>query len=810
MTPDEQLKYELSCDAAAATERLKALRESALSGDADAPRAQKLTGAMFDQVRILIAEASDVKTRGTGGAYKAWMRRLGPDKAALIAIRECIHLCTTKFSGKLTAVTAQRLTSSVGRLYETEVRIMEAEEVNPMYMERIHEQVKHNASRNVDHLRRLYNVAYDRVMKGELDSQLSDSECSQIGKFGVDACWQAGLIRKIDNDTTRMSLYVLDEEIAEYLLDYEAKDVYNIVDRGSGAMMSPPEPWTNLNDGGYMSVRRKQAFPLMQLYKVRRAERARIRQEFTAEKMPLVFACANYLQSIPFTVHQPTLTAIQRMWQAGGGSMGVPTREQPNKPPFPFPETWDKATATDEELTGFKAWKHAATEYYTSLKSWRGHTQEIAGFMKMARRATGSLWFPVMMDTRGRWYYNGTPNPQGSDLAKAMLHFARKKPLGRRGLFWLRVHIANSLGYDKVRMVERAAYTESIWSRLEAALDAPEDNVEVWGTDAPWCAYAAAWELREALRSRHPELYETGIPIHMDATCSGLQHFSAMLRDPVGGQYVNLFDAGGAEKQDIYRKVAGGAVEAMQQAEGGVARDFWLSAGISRSDAKKPVMTYVYGATLRGTAEYLEMQALGHREDAGAEKGERNCDIATYGAKALFSGIEATVPAAASAMRWLREVCRTTPKGSRMEWTAPTGFKVQHDYQQVDEVRVKINACGVSRIMFFEKLDETNPGRMQNAVAPNFVHALDASHLTFTALEMQSRGLDFVGIHDSYGTHPCDVDTLHTVLREEFVEMYEKHDVLLDFLWEVGGTGEPPKKGNLDLQKVKSSEFFFC
>ena len=585
---DAQLQYELSSDGAAAAAKLKELADAAKAGDVDTPRAKRLTGQMYTTVVELLQEAIDVKTRGTGGKYKHWMRRLGAEKAALIAIRECIRrIQSGQSKGK--PVSTQKLCCEIGRLYETEVRIIEAEEVNPVYMERIHDQVRKNATTDIAHLRRLFNVAYDRVMKGELDSSLPDSDLVQIGKFGVDACYQAGLIELMPQQYHAMTFYTIDEEVSEYLLGYDKSDVHNVVDRGAGAMMCPPQPWTNLNDGGYLSPRRKQQFPLMVLRKVRRSERARIREEFTAEKMPKVFAWVNYMQSISFEMHIPTFRAIQKVWAEGGATMGLPRREKPIKPASPFGDTWDKASASPEELEAFKAWKRAATDYYTNLKEWRGHVLEFSGLLKMAKREGQPQWFPVMLDTRGRLYYNGTPNPQGSDMAKAVLHFHEKRPLGRRGLFWLKVQIANSLGYDKKRPAAKVAYVDSIWRRLEAALDAPADNAEVWGTDAPWCAYAASWELREALRCRHPETYETGIPVHMDATCSGLQHFSALLRDEVGGRYVNLFDTGGEEKEDIYRKTSEVAMSAILSQPPSVPRAFWEKVGITRAWAKKPV-----------------------------------------------------------------------------------------------------------------------------------------------------------------------------------------------------------------------------
>lgn len=161
-------------------------------------------------------------------------------------------------------------------------------------------------------------------------------------------------------------------------------------------------------------------------------------------------------------------------------------------------------------------------------------------------------------------------------------------------------------------------------------------------------------------------------------------------------------------------------------------------------------------------------------------------------------------------MHWLRNVAKQQPRGQRMEWTAPTGFKVQHDYQDYDEIRVKLRSCGVESAVVREFNDDTRPLPMQNAIAPNFVHALDASHVTFTCLAMRDDGLDMVAIHDSFGTHPSDVDAMHTHLRAQFVHLYQARNVLAEFLWEVNGIGEVPMRGTLDLERIKDSEFFFC
>ena len=811
---EQQEQYELDHDAVATAKKLNELLKASHDGDVELPRASRLIARIHGVVRDSLEATKAVQTRGVGGKFKNWLRKIPTDVAAVIAVRECIRMCS---SHKISCVTIQELGMAVGRLYETEVRIAEAEVVNPVYMQRIHTQVKEHCTRNVGHLRKLYNTAYDRVIKGEIDSELSRSEHIQLGKYGVQACLEAGLIEQHRGTGSKGVLvqFSLPQEVRDFLFGYTDKDVANVIDREAGAMLCPPDSWTTLHDGGYISPRRKMVSPLLPTRRIRRTERARVSAAFTAENMPDVFSAVNYMQAVPFAVHTPTFDAIRRLWQAGGGVLGVPDKEGPQRPEFPYGAEWSKATAPELELAQFQQWKRDVGRYYENLMEWRGKMREIGGFLRVTEQCPEQFWFPMYTDKRGRWYYRGSPNPQGSDLAKAVLHFGEKKPLGRTGVYWLKVHIANSFGFDKERFDARARWTEQNWASIERALDAPENHLDVWGTDAPWCMFSAAWELREAYRSGDPTAYSTGIPCHQDATCSGLQHFSAMLRDETGGRYVNLTDElQSGPKQDIYSRVSTVALQAIQRDLGAKDEEtqamakWWLSIGIPRALAKKPVMTYVYGATLRGTSEFVQGYLEYEMKVEWPDKRE-SYKYSQYAARKLFQGIAAAVPAAAEAMRWLRTIAQQQPNGQRMEWRTPTGFLVQHDYQGYDEIRIKIRSCGLVDTIVRNDNDDTNANRMQNAIAPNFVHALDASHLTLVANRMNSAGMYLVGIHDSFGTHMCDVPAMHAIIREEFVSLYSGN-ILGEFLWDVKAVGETPARGNLDLTQVLDSEFFFC
>lgn len=814
-----QLEYEESSDIEAQAQRLKELQTKSAEGDLNLPRATSVMKAVYKQVEERLAVEAAVRGRGISGKYRNWLRALPADVAAVLSIRTCIQLCLQQSSGAYVHI--QELTTTLGRMFEMEIRIREAEKVNPQYMKKIAEQIKENGTVNVGHITRLYNVAIERVMKEAREESLTQTERLNLGKFGIDACLDAGLINMVRGQSKGGTAvnFELSPEIRDFMLGYDASDVKTVIARQETIMMYPPDDWTTLNDGGYLTVRRKSWSPLLGLDNVRRSLRGRIAQALTAENAPLLFEAVNYLQSIPYDINEPVRDSIQRVWKDGGGALGVPKLNPPSRPEMPLGPAWVKEDGTDEELAIFKQWKRKVVNWHESIKKWRGKALEIGGFIKASRRSGQPLWFPMYLDKRARGYYRGTPNPQGSDLAKSVIHFHQKKALTAEGVFWLKVAIANHFGFDSERMIDRARWTEQHWKTIEAALDDPENHPDVFGTDAPWCMYSAAYELREAYRSGNPETYRTGVVIHQDATCSGLQHFSAMLRDPVGARYVNLDDPmKTGPKQDIYTRVGSMALSAMQpdltgdDLEKGAMSKWWSGQGIPRKLAKKPVMTYVYGATLSGTADFVEgtMETeIFPVTSSTWEDMDKSSEYSMYAARKLFEGVANTVPAAEAGMQWLRNLASKYPNGKPMLWTSPIGMTVIHDYQDFDVKEVNIRSCGMNQTLLREWNEGTRAHAMRNAIAPNFIHALDASHMFFTALKMKAAGLQMVGIHDSFGTHPADVGKMRDLIREAFVEMYTQHNPMSQLLWDIDVIAEPPMRGTFDMREVLDSEFFF-
>jgi DNA-directed RNA polymerase len=107
-------------------------------------------------------------------------------------------------------------------------------------------------------------------------------------------------------------------------------------------------------------------------------------------------------------------------------------------------------------------------------------------------------------------------------------------------------------------------------------------------------------------------------------------------------------------------------------------------------------------------------------------------------------------------------------------------------------------------------------GRKQAlASAPNVIHSFDSAHLMRTVIRCKAGGIsDLALVHDSFGTHAADIDTLNRLIREEFVSIYsapalEQWRGTVAELTGVQDLPAVPQLGAFDVTKVLKSPFFF-
>lgn len=134
--------------------------------------------------------------------------------------------------------------------------------------------------------------------------------------------------------------------------------------------------------------------------------------------------------------------------------------------------------------------------------------------------------------------------------------------------------------------------------------------------------------------------------------------------------------------------------------------------------------------------------------------------------------------------------------------------------------RIKVFMNGQAIFFATEVACSTVDARGQaSAVAPNFVHSCDASHLMRVSLASWQVGIRSLAvIHDSFGTHACDTARLSLMLRETMVEQYTP-DILKQMRDGVKAQlppsvgrhlPEPPRLGPLDLAALKAAQYAFA
>ncbi|KAH8606421.1 putative DNA dependent RNA polymerase [Trypanosoma vivax] len=379
-----------------------------------------------------------------------------------------------------------------------------------------------------------------------------------------------------------------------------------------------------------------------------------------------------------------------------------------------------------------------------------------------------------------------------------------------------RVHYVNEHIDDVVRSAELPLYGDKWWQ--EAA--------------EPMQCLMACKELADALKcSQGPENFLSRIPVAVDGSYNGLQHYSAIGRDAFGAQLVNLVPS--ERPADAYTGIL---KEMMRSITADAARDHpvaqrCLGTGkgqdcdhIKRKTIKRPIMTQVYGVTGYGMSEQILDELVKQNKNHGLWTSTDMREMADYLREKVLESLGITFRETQNCRRWITDVTNIIWEVQPAElrtalcWTTPLGLVVRQPYKVRKEMMI-FTVHGCSRVP--GNAYSAASRKQLTAIAPNLIHSLDASHLAMTAIEMQNLGLSMMAVHDSYWTHACDLPTLSRVLRQQFVTLYSNYDPLWELKeqWEEAYfmdlrrhgrvLPDPPQRGDLDLNVVLDSPYFF-
>lgn len=822
---------------------------------ADTQVARPLIAELVPKLSTKFAEFLTSQQTGRPGKKAAsfkHLRELDTDRVAYISIRCALNILTREAS-------IQRVTKQIGMEIEDESRFSRIRELDKKSIQGFDNQIK---KRSADHFKRAYARAVEKSLEetGDMAKWDSWSVADQIavGLKAVELMIEIGLVvlhNEINEaDRTKDSKEVrLSDEAVQWMA--QRSDFLAGVSPRWTAMVVPPKPWTALNRGGYWGRGRSNP-------KLLKGTPRRIQKRYDDVDMSRVFNAVNAIQRTPWMVNPKVLAVAQKM-----AEWDNPLADIPKADPEALP---DRLDGMDEDAKVLKQWKRSAAKVYRRERARQSRRLNVESIIKEATKLADyeRIWFPYNLDFRSRIYAIPAFSPQGSDLSKGLLMLADASPMGDDGEYWLRMHIANVAGLDKEPMDVRQKWTYDNEALILATAADPLDNLW-WATDSdsPFCFLAACFEYAHWKASHNPKEYRCGLPIAFDGSCSGIQHFSAMLRDESGGKAVNLIPA--ERPSDIYRIVSdkvqlvvnkdllsGTDSEQMvtTDEESGEIREWvkygtkviakwWDDYGITRSVTKRSVMTLPYGSKEYGFVDQLLEDIVMPAVDKHGEHVFPNPRAAAaYMAKLIWNALGTTVVAAVEAMHWLQKAAGALVTDNMpIHWVTPAGFPVWQENIMPSTKRVDTIICGSIRLQMVvhsthgpvdkpEDSPEDNPvdnytrkidrHASVNGISPNFIHSMDASHMMLTALAAQAQGVEhFAMIHDSFGTCPGNAGTMFRVVRETMVKTYTERDVMQEFyegfcngLTEKSADKIPelPSKGTLDLEGILKSKYCFA
>lgn len=761
--------------------------------------AQRLLPELVHDLADAVEDAKNHKSGGRMAKYTMLLQGCDANQAAFITLKVI-------FDGLIKGGTVNNIAVQIGQRIEDQVRFaVFAEEYEDYYAE-IVSNFKRKKTVEYRHMRNVMrHVAKDK--DGWVD--WTPTERLKLGCKLIELVIQhTALVEKTVRyeGSKRTVMRLVPTQDAMDWIEQHIQEA-SILHPETGPCLMPPCDWVSMNDGGFFTPELRRRVPMVKIKS--RAHREALKGADLTKPM----AAINKLQKTAWRVNAKVHDVIKEVWRLNLG-IGMPDSEPYQVPPCPIPSDLTKEQMDDSQLAEFNLWKRTAALLHTAERERQSKSIQLSRVLSMSQkyRSFEEFYYVYTTDFRGR-IYTASPGltPQGADFSKGLLEFGEGVALGATGFKWLAVHTANTYGFDKSSFSGRVQWCKEHEDIIRRVAADPLDSTSrsFWaGADKPYQFLAACFDYAAALAD--PTGHVSHLPVAMDGSCNGIQNFSAMLLDSVGGRSTNLLPLD--EPSDIYADVAYVCIEKLASLDCNLSKQ-WLTFGVTRKLTKKPVMTLPYGSTKQSCRESVEDYILTNRATAPWE-GVEFRRAATFMSNIIWESISEVVIAARAAMEWLQKSSRVLSKANAtITWHTPLGFRVYQGTMKRNSVRVNTQLMGAIQLSLTHDTSEVDKYRQANGIAPNFVHSMDATHLMMTVLHERCESIiAWAMVHDSYGTHAGRVEEMNYGLRAAFTELYDD-DILgnLKAELEAGGFTLPdlPDYGDLDINDVMDAEYFF-
>jgi DNA-directed RNA polymerase len=562
-------------------------------------------------------------------------------------------------------------------------------------------------------------------------------------------------------------------------------DVSTVILTQTPPMLVKPRPWISNTEGGYWYAKQS-----LITTKPNNApeQHAYLNAAIKGNYMNDFLMCLDDISQCAWAVNRQMLDIILEIWKSGKECLGIPPLVGGMPPQEMFKHISQNNVKVSKEEYNQMSARISFGYILRTAEVYAAHGER--------------FYFPYKIDFRGRVYplTNSGFWHLGADYTRCLFQFWYGKSLGPNGLDWVKIHLANMFGEDKVSNADRVKFVDSHWDEIVDSADHPLDGNKWWTKgDKPFQTLAACFDVVAAVRSGNPASYISRLPIAQDGSCNGLQHYAGLGRDIEGAKQVSLISQ--EKPSDVYSKVQQLVVQQIEKdakmrpgskvynkLTSLMAQE--LEGKISRKVVKQPVMTSVYGVTQFGIVDQV-LDKL--KDDSGLDRVPR-VYYGLYIARHIKKAIRELFIKAHEIQDWLDECAERICESVRwdvygdesvvknkdflkkfvtvMTWTTPLGLPIVQPYRKRPLMLIRTPLQTIALQNPYE-YSWTNKAKQRSGIAPNYIHGLDSTHMLMTAHECIERGITFAAVHDSFWTHASSIPLMNRLLREQFVKLHE-------------------------------------
>jgi DNA-directed RNA polymerase len=332
------------------------------------------------------------------------------------------------------------------------------------------------------------------------------------------------------------------------------------------------------------------------------------------------------------------------------------------------------------------------------------------------------FYLPWYLDFRGRMYPESSQiSPQSDDIGKSLLLFAKSLPVNDDAMKYLAIYGYNKYESKKLSKEEMICWVEANQKYICQSAEDPFKHNEFWSNANDkylFLAFCIEWN---NIHKNNKTSRVTKLPIYVDGTCNGFQHYSALLLDKKGAGSVNLMR--GDRPRDFYGDVSQNILlTAEKEDTDPVLKDLIITFA-NRKVLKKSIIAAGYGSwhgkrsealaesvhELSKVIDYPETLSKLFSDMSRDTKSEAPTpmqeltSMCTKIEVLLDAAIKKFNPAFSKVKNWLKRANKIVNDNKEcMLWTNHAGFTVYNSYYEYPPIRISVWCNGKSHRFEFK------------------------------------------------------------------------------------------------------------